>query len=177
MLTTEHDNRMSAPESPGSLHERSLWGVQVALLLSLFWLVLTGGAGWGFGLAFIGLGALTGATLTPARYYRWNPWRLLVFLGFFLHQSWLGGWDVARRALSPALPLDPCRIVWTLRLPPGQPRTLMVSVVSLLPGTLSVDLHGDTLRVHSLAGDPKPGLAALEDAVARLFGLERNAHD
>ncbi len=168
---------MSASEPPGSLRERGLWGAQVALLLAVFWLVLAGGAGWGFGLAFIGLGALAGATLAPARYYRWNPWRLLVFLGFFLHQSWLGGWDVACRALSPALPLAPRRIAWMLRLPPGQPRTLMVSVVSLLPGTLSVDLHGDTLWVHSLAGDPAPGLAALERAVARLFGLERGVHD
>lgn len=168
---------MSASKPAESLRERSLRGLQVALLLAVFWLALTGGAGWGFGLAFIGLGVLAGATLAPARYYRWNPWRLLVFLGFFLHQSWLGGWDVARRALSPALPLAPCRAYWPLRLPAGQPRTLMVSVVSLLPGTLSVDLRGDTLWVHSLAGDPKPGLAALEGAVARLFGLERYAHD
>lgn len=159
------------------MRERSLWGLQVAILLALLWLVLAGGEGWGFGLVFIGLGALAGATLAPARYYRWNPWRLLVFLGFFLHQSWLGGWDVARRALSPELPLNPCRVHWPLRLPPGQPRTLMVSVVSLLPGTLSVDLRDDKLLVHSLAGDPNPGLAALERAVAHLFGLERGAHD
>ncbi len=164
-------------ENPADLRSRSLWGLHVALLLGVLWWALAGNRAWGFGLAFILCGALAGATLAPVRLWRIKPLRLPGFIGFFLRQSWLGGWDVARRALRRDLPLEPRWARWPLGLPPGQPRTLMIGVVSLLPGTLSADLREDTLWVHSLAGDPRPGLAELEQRVSRLFGLEPAAHD
>jgi multicomponent Na+:H+ antiporter subunit E len=164
-------------ESPDSPRNRGLWGMQVALLLSALWLALAGTRGWGFGLVFVLCGALAGAMLAPVRCHRVNPLRLPGFIGFFLRESWRGGWDVARRALRRELPLERCWAHWPLRLPPGQPRTLMIGVVSLLPGTLSADLREDTLWVHSLAGDPCPGLAELEGRIARLFALDRDSHD
>jgi multicomponent Na+:H+ antiporter subunit E len=56
------------------------------------------------------------------------------------------GLDVAWRALHPALPIEPQFQRFRLHLPEGQPRTLMVSVLSLMPGTLSAELEDDATR-------------------------------
>lgn len=84
-----------------------------------------------------------------------------------------GGIDVARRALSPSLPLAPGLIRYSVRLPPGPARTLFVNTISLLPGTFSAELVDDQLRVHLLArsGDPQERLQELEARIAGSFGL------
>jgi multicomponent Na+:H+ antiporter subunit E len=66
-----------------------------------------------------------------------------------------------------------------LRLPPGSARTLFIAVISLLPGTLSAELEGRRLRVHTLIQDPAvlENLRELEIRVAALFGLELGSHE
>jgi multicomponent Na+:H+ antiporter subunit E len=107
----------------------------------------------------------------PARWLR--PVALLRFAGFFLAQSARGGLDVARRALAPSLPIEPELLELTTRLPPGGARVLLADATSLLPGTLAVDLDGDRVLVHALAGGPAvtADFRALEDRVAALLGL------
>lgn len=58
-------------------------------------------------------------------------------------------------------------------MPPGLPRVFMANTVSLLPGTLSVELDEEHLRVHVLdqTGAFASELAMIEVRVARLFGL------
>lgn len=102
---------------------------------------------------------------------------LLGFLPFFLVQSLRGGIDVARRALSPSLPLSTGFLRYPIRLPEGPSRVFFMNCISLLPGTFSARLEGSALQVHLLAEDDGIGgrLALLEEKVAALFGhaLER----
>jgi multicomponent Na+:H+ antiporter subunit E len=56
-----------------------------------------------------------------------------------------------------------------VRVPKGQPRTLLVSAISLMPGTLTADVEGDELVLHLLAPEMEREVDALEARVAALF--------
>lgn len=145
-------------------------------LAALWWIVTEGrGGSWGVGAPVVLLAALTAAAVLPAP-RRWiRPAALPRFLLFFGAQSIRGGVDVARRVLSPSMRLAPGFLTHRTFLPEGAPRVLLADVVSLLPGTVTVDLDGDHLRVHALeAGSAvHQELRAVEDRVAALFGLAR----
>ena len=143
--------------------------------LALAWWVMVEGrpGSWGVGLPTVLAAAVIAALVFPPP-RRWpRPLALLRFAGFFAVQSLRGGWDVARRALSPAMPMAPGFAEVRTSLPEGAARVLLADVISLLPGTLSVDLRGDLIELHGL--DVGPGLAAevrdLERRVAALYGL------
>ena len=63
---------------------------------------------------------------------------------------------------------------YSVGLPDGAPRLFMANVVSLLPGTLSVELSGDCLKVHVLDATAPvfDELRRLESRVADLFVLK-----
>ncbi len=139
------------------------------------WLVLTAGGAdsLAFGIAAVALaGALAFAT-TPATRWRIAPVAALRFAGWFAVQSVLGATDVARRALALRMDLAPGFCRYPLRLPQGAPRIFFANAVSLLPGTLSAEIEGASLVVHSLdlRRNTDAELAALEWRVAALFDL------
>ena len=98
---------------------------------------------------------------------------LLKFTPFFLWRSLQGGADVAWRAFHPGMPIVPPVIDYPLRLPPRLPQVLLANIVSLLPGTLSATLDGQTLKVQVLdsRGDFMTELKALDQRVARMLPL------
>jgi multicomponent Na+:H+ antiporter subunit E len=93
------------------------------------------------------------------------------FAAYFLVNSLYGGIDVAYRAFHPRLPLRTGLVERTLSLDSDQACQLLVLTLSLLPGTLSTELRGRTLRVHALDVEafPPEKLVELEAHVARLF--------
>lgn len=121
----------------------------------------------------IGVGLVLYFSLGGGRGQGLRPAGLATFLPYFAWQSIRGGWDVSRRALSPAMPLDPELLRHDLTLPVGPSRIFLTNALSLMPGTFGADLDGDVLVVHLLVGGP--GSAArvreLERKVARLFGV------
>ena len=152
------------------------------LALALWWVLAEGNLHLGFGLAFALLAALTSLVVLPAspaaeRLAHLLGW--LRFIPFFLLQSLLGGVDVARRAFHPRMPLYPAVVSYPLSLSEGWPRVFFLNIVSLLPGTLAVNLEGDTVHIHLLdgRGDPAAALRQLEDRVAGLFMLRDDAID
>lgn len=165
-----------APPAPDTLRWGALrrrWGLGLFPPLLMVWLALNGGSGWLVGIAAAAAGAAVGATLSPGHAYPWRPVKLLAFCGYFLLQSLRGGIDVARQALHPDLPIEPCWVEYRLRLPAGQPRTLMLALANLLPGSLVADLdpRTGTVRVHVLARGFEPDLEGLETRIAAIFGL------
>lgn len=120
--------------------------------LVLFWWMLNreDQASWIIGAPFIAAAVALSIVLAPPRALRWRPWQVIRFIPLFLRESLKGGIDVTRRVLRPAMPLHPIIFNYKVRLPDGLPRLLMLNVVSLLPGTLSVDMHGDQLTLHVL---------------------------
>lgn len=153
-------------------------GVQVFASLLLVWLVLDGGGsalGVAVGAAAAALGARVAVRLVAAdRPHRLRLAALPAFAVYFVVESLRGAADVAWRALHPRLPVEPHLATHVVALPAGAPRTLLLSVVSLLPGTLGADLHAadGTLRVHAITPGALAGVHELERRVARLFGLQ-----
>ncbi|MBD1401224.1 Na+/H+ antiporter subunit E [Pelovirga terrestris] len=135
------------------------------------WWVLTGGraSSWLIGLPTIALALWVMNRFPQAPFWPISVAGLLRFIPYFLLQSVRGGVDVARRAYSPTLPLDPEIIEFPLTLPAGRPQMFFLNSVSLLPGTLSADLNGTTLKVHVLDRKVDPQLGQLENRVAQLF--------
>jgi len=147
--------------------------VVTLILATVLWWLLTQGQGFNsvFGpLAALGA-ALSTLFLPVSRPFRLRISALPAFSLYFLRTSIAGGVDVARRALSPAMPLKPGFVGFTTTLPHGAALTFFMAVISLLPGTLSVRLQGRLLTVHVLDTrlPIKASLSDLQDHVTRVF--------
>jgi len=126
----------------------------------------------------VGLAAVVGATWVSLRFLppkgsRLRVGSLAALAASFLRQSVLSGTDVARRALSPRLRLDPGLVACPLRLPPGGQRSAFCALSSLMPGTLptGTDEQG-ALLVHCLdmSQPVAANLKAEEQLFIRAFG-------
>lgn len=152
--------------------------------ITLLWLGITGGEGdsWVLGVPTIVL-ALVLFNRLSQNSGQPQTLRLQALPGFaswFLWHSLRGGADVARRALTPRLPLRPGFVRYRLSLPPGAARVFLINCLSLLPGTLSADLEGDELLLHALDLDQDISgeTSRAERQVSALFNMEAGpAHD
>jgi len=160
-----------------SARERLLWAEQVFVVLLLVWLALNGLERAFVGLVTVSLSAALAGWIATVRPAPIKTWQLPGFALFFVIESLRGGVEVAWRALHPALPIEPQFASFDLDLPPGQPRTLFVSTLSLMPGTLSAELSDDgaTLVVHALTTAALASVPRLQGRVRRLFGLAPHA--
>lgn len=158
----------SRPDQGGGLRRAGARLAVHAALYASLWLVLAGNRGWLAGIPVCLLAAWI-SCLTPVG-PRWSLAGLAAFLPYFVVSSLRGGFDVAWRALHPALPIEPALIRYDLGLRTVGARVLMANVVTLLPGTLSADLDGNRLRVHVLnTGDEHvDALRDLERRVRRV---------
>lgn len=135
------------------------------------WLLLSAGSDWGFGLAFASAATLLSLWL------KLPPLGLRLvylprFLLFFVYETVLGAWDVARRALHPNLPLDPGWVTYPLRCPNHRVRLLLSAMVGLMPGTLSSHFDGENLYLHVLdqGQDWRTTVTRMETHLAHLLG-------
>jgi multicomponent Na+:H+ antiporter subunit E len=82
------------------------------------------------------------------------PFRLTVFLfvyvPVFVWQLLLANIDVAKRVLNPKLPLNPGFVSIHTNLKGDFARLMLANSITLTPGTLSVDVKGDTIYVHTV---------------------------
>jgi multicomponent Na+:H+ antiporter subunit E len=154
-------------------HDRPGWtaGLRRIVLFAALWWILTDGAmdSWLIGApvvlfaAWLSLALWAAPPLSLSGLAKFAPW--------FAWQSLVGATDVAMRALQPRMPLRPGVVRHTLRLPPGAPRVALANVVSMLAGTLSIDLEDEELVIHAL--DTGKNLHAmvvdLEPRIAAVF--------
>lgn len=150
--------------------------ILVFILSYVLWLLLTGSfaseelvAGLLVSLAATLLVAdrppiLAGIRLTPAA-----PWHLLRYLGTFAVALLHSNLDMARRVLSPSLPLRPAVVTvqTSLRSPLG--RLVLANSITLTPGTLTVDVEEDRLLIHWIDCPPGTDLAGATNAIAASF--------
>lgn len=126
----------------------SVFGRWFALFL-LLWLILSGGGGWVFGVA-AALAAAALACRLPLAWPGLNLARLPACLGFFSQQLFIGGWDVARRALHPKMPIDPAWEVHAFSSDNPSVHLLLSALVGLMPGTLASHYAAGQLHIHTL---------------------------
>ena len=144
-------------------------------MLAGLWLVLTNGdpSGWGYGLVIVPLVWLISGKLFPPGEYQLRPWHLPRFAVWFLVRSLVAALDVSRRLLARVPAVAPGVREVALTLPAGSPRWVAANILSLMPGTLSVEIRNDTLLLHCLdtGQDVNREVAATEQQVGRLFGI------
>lgn len=165
------------PRSSLDIDRRDLLRRTAAHLVVLggLWALLTAGdpASWLVGAPVVL--AVGAASALHTRLPALRPIGILRFALFFARESVSAGFDVARRIAAPRMPIDPAVVAHECRLSTPAARLFMAGVVTLLPGTLSVALGANTLRVHVLhRGMPvAETLARLERRVAAVFAEER----
>jgi multicomponent Na+:H+ antiporter subunit E len=148
-----------------------------ATLFLAFWLMISG---WALTDLPVGLAAVAGATwvslrLLPPKRSQLRFGSLLALLANFFRQSLASGVDVALRALSPNLKLNPGFIACPLRLPAGAERNAFCALSSLMPGTLPTGTNeGGELLVHCLdrSQPVAANLKAEEVLFMRAVGLD-----
>lgn len=151
-----------------------------SVTLACGWLIITRGdlEGLGFGCVVVLAAVASSLWLPQSRPLTWRLLGTARFAVAFLSGSLLGGVDVARRALSRRLSIDPALIDYPLGLPPGPARNLFLGTVSLMPGTLCANVEGARCQVHVLTQRPEgfvQELGRLEGLIAVALGerLER----
>ena len=77
--------------------------------------------------------------------------------------------DMARRVLTPALPLRPAMVQIRTSLRSDLGRLVLANSITLTPGTLSVDVDGDALVVHWVDCPPDTDMAAATQQIAGAF--------
>ncbi|MBV8615650.1 MAG: Na+/H+ antiporter subunit E [Acetobacteraceae bacterium] len=126
--------------------------VRWAVLL-LTWIVIAGASRPALpaGVIAAGVAAWVSVLVQPPRKQPVSPVPLLQLGGRLLAQSVVAGWDIARRAFDPALPLNPGLIRFPSRLAPGPAQAAYSTIVSMVPGTLPLGPAPDgSLLVHCL---------------------------
>jgi multicomponent Na+:H+ antiporter subunit E len=152
---------------------------KTALALFLFWCVLVPPRALWQPL----LGAVAAVAVAAASLRFWGdddaplfsivqPLRAPGFLARTARRIVTSAWQVLRIVLDPRMPIAPEVIEQEMRFEREASRVAYANVITLTPGTLTVDVRGDTFVVHCLdprlAGDVTSG--ALARDVARLFG-------
>lgn len=149
------------------LDQTVYWLVVYAAL----WVILSGGAGWGFGTVCVLLATWLSLALRLQPLYL-NLLYLPHFLCFFFYEVAIGAWDVARRALHPGVPVNPALVTYPLRCAHPQVRLLLSAMVGLLPGTWASHFDDQLLYLHVLDERQawQDSVAQMERHLARLVG-------
>ncbi len=151
--------------------------LRIFAILMLVWWVLDGAQSLIVGLVAAVLGSALYLALRKPLAHGVRPLAVPRFMVYFLLESVRGGFDVAFRALHRGLPIHPHFFDHRIGLPAGPATVLLISVISLLPGTLSADLSDDgrVVRIHAINEAPAEAVQKLEHRIAELFGLEGGA--
>jgi len=132
----------------------------VNLLLALAWSAVTGSFSFlnfafGFVLAIFALSIIRQQVGSIGYFSRAR--RVISLLLLFIYELVLSSWKVAVMVLSPRMDLKPGIFAYPLRVDRDFEITMLANLITLTPGTLSVDVSDDRriLYVHALdASDP-----------------------
>lgn len=130
------------------------------VLLALAWMALTGDGSIPAAVFSLALGALLTRLVRPLGGEGFRRVRLLRLPGFLLYFAWelvVANLAVAAAVLAPAGRLRPAIVAIPLRLDRDAEIALLANLITLTPGTLSLDVSPDrrTLYVHAMAtGSP-----------------------
>ena len=133
----------------------------LAAVLFLLWVMLSGTldpqeltvgliVALGAALATSRMAIFQGIKVTPGA-----PLALLRYLIHFMFALFKANLDMARRVLSPSLPLNPEVVEIKTELQSDLGKLLLANSITLTPGTLTVDVKGERMLVHWV--DVRPG--------------------
>ena len=147
------------------------WRLATAMRACAFlalWVVLIGA---GPGDLVVGVFTAAAATWVSVRLLSPGtiPLRPMAVPSLALRFAWMSvvaGWDIARRALDPRLPVRPGFVVYPVGFARGPMRNVFTTLTSLLPGSVPAGEDGDALLYHCLdVEQPVAAQLAAEEAV------------
>ncbi len=96
--------------------------------------------------------------------------RLLGYIPWVLWQVVLTNIAAAKVILSPSLPISPMLLKLRVKQQTTLGRVIHANTITLTPGTVTLDVRGDTFLIHALTREAasEDGTGALDDKVARL---------
>lgn len=106
-------------------------------------------------------------------------WRVFVLIVVFLRELVISALQVARYTVQPTLDIRPAIIEYPLDVETGREITMLANLISLTPGTLSLDVSPDCdwLYVHAISVETDDGSeviseikGSLEKHVSRALG-------
>ncbi|MGB5452274.1 MAG: Na+/H+ antiporter subunit E [Sedimenticolaceae bacterium] len=109
---------------------------------------------------------LAGIRLTPMA-----PLAFVLYLAWLARALVLSNLDMARRVLSPSLPIRPELVHINTSLRSELGRLALANSITLTPGTLTVDIEEDTLTVHWVDCPPGTDMQTATENIAG--GFER----
>lgn len=147
-----------------------------AALLFFVWLLLTGSLAWDEllvgALVAVGVAMLSRHRLGVLEDLKWTPLfplHLVSYLGVFLLALVRANFDMARRVLSPSLPINPALVEVRTTLQSDLGKLLLANSITLTPGTLTVDVLDDRLLIHWVDATPGADLDHATQAIAASF--------
>jgi len=143
------------------------------LLLAIAWAAVSGSASphnllLGFVLGAIALAIVRQSIGRGA--YVFRAGRILSLALLFLKELALSAWTVALTVLKPRMDIKPGIFAFPLTVDRDFEITLLANLITLTPGTLSVDVGDDgrTLYVHALdCSDPQAARKAIAEGFER----------
>lgn len=143
------------------------------LALAVAWMLLSGewsavGFAGGFIIGFV-LMRLTIRTEMERRYYRRLP-QVIAFAFYFLYELVVSNLRIAADILTPKLYMTPSIVAVPLDVKTDFEIMLLANLITLTPGTLSLEVSEDrsTLYVHAVyAADPAATVREIKDGFER----------
>ncbi|MBI2219004.1 MAG: Na+/H+ antiporter subunit E [Candidatus Rokubacteria bacterium] len=137
----------------------------------LLWLLLSGH----FGPIEVGLGIVASAAvwMFTRDFEAWSSVlrvapRFMAYLPWLLKEIVLANFQVARVVLDPRLPIDPTVVPFRVPFHDDLTIATLANSITLTPGTVTLDVEGQELTVHSLLGPE--AVAVCQGPMARRVG-------
>lgn len=132
----------------------------INILLAIMWVLVTGSGHWinlviGFTVSYLALSWLRPVLPGDAdAYFRRLP-AVISFAAFFVKELILSNLRVAYDVITPAANRSPALIAVPLDLTNDAQITILANLITLTPGTLSLDIADDrkTLYIHAMFVD------------------------
>jgi multicomponent Na+:H+ antiporter subunit E len=97
------------------------------------------------------------------------PMHIARYLAVFFVALIKANFDMARRILSPKLPIDPVVVLVDTKLKSPLGKLLLANSITLTPGTLTVDVLDDKLQIHWVDGSQGTDLVHATQAISESF--------
>jgi len=116
------------------------------------------------------LGAVLGDAGRAARHVR--PGYLLLYAVWLLGRMPAAGLHILRVVLDPRVPPRPGIVRFRTNLASPAARTMLATSITMVPGTMTLDVDGDEFTIHAFTPTAVADLAnaATQRRIARIFG-------
>jgi multicomponent Na+:H+ antiporter subunit E len=153
-------------------------------ILMIVWLLLTSS----FDLAYLITGAVVSVILslllcnrcTIFKGMKLHPLALvytIIYLVVFIFELIKSNLDVARRVLSPSLPINPGIVEVKTSLKSPMARMILTNSITLTPGTLTIDMVDDSIFIHWIDVKSTDKTEATEKIVKRFENIISKIYD